>query len=136
MVPMSAHKGYGLAILVDVLTGILAAGPTSDQIPSWLFEPAEPNDVAHVFIVLDPAVFGGLPPFGQRVGDYLDRLHAVPLADGAEEILHPGQLEWRRHEDALARGVELPDDVVAALAAAGRGVGVLPPWPQPGTVSR
>jgi LDH2 family malate/lactate/ureidoglycolate dehydrogenase len=128
MLPMSAHKGYGLAVLVDVLTGILAAGPTSDQIPSWLFEPEAPNDVTHVFLVIDPAVFGDLAAFEQRVGDYLDRLHAAPLADGADEILHPGQLEWRRHEDALARGVELPDDVATALAEAGCAVGVRVPW--------
>jgi LDH2 family malate/lactate/ureidoglycolate dehydrogenase len=128
MLPMSAHKGYGIAVLVDVLTGILAGGPTSDQIPSWLFEPDEPNDVAHVFVVIDPAAFGGVPPFGERVGDYLDRLHAAPLADGADEILHPGQLEWRRHEDALVQGVELPGDVAASLAEAGRVAGVRAPW--------
>ncbi|WP_125778153.1 Ldh family oxidoreductase [Antribacter gilvus] len=128
MLPMSSHKGYGLAVLVDVLTGILAAGPTSDQIPSWLFEPDVPNGVAHVFLVVDPAVFGGAPPVGQRVADYLDRLHAAPLAQGAEEILHPGQLEWRRHDDALAHGVELPDDVAASLAEAGRRAGVRAPW--------
>ncbi|MFD2794726.1 Ldh family oxidoreductase [Promicromonospora vindobonensis] len=128
MVPMSAHKGYGLAVLVDVLTGVLASGPTSDQIPSWLFEPEAPNGVAHVFVVIDPVVLGGSPPFGQRVDDYLDRLHAAPLAGGAREILHPGQLEWRRHEDALAHGVELPDDVADALVSTGRCLGVRVPW--------
>jgi len=128
MIPMAGHKGYGLALLVDALTGVLANAATSDQIPSWLFEMDRPNNVSHLFIAIDPSVFGGAPGFGTRVEAFLDRIHAAPLAEGAEEILHPGQLEWRRYDRARRHGLSLPPDVVASLDTAGRLAGAAPPW--------
>lgn len=128
MMPMAAHKGYGLALLVDALTGALADAPTSDQVPSWLFDLDRPNDVSHAFVVIDPAVFGGTTPYGVRVEAFLDRIHAAPLADGATEILHPGQLEWRSYDRALTHGLSLPGDVVGALETTGRALGVAVPW--------
>jgi LDH2 family malate/lactate/ureidoglycolate dehydrogenase len=128
MTPMAGHKGYGLALLVDALTGLLANAATSDQIPSWLFEMDRPNDVSHVFLAIDPSVFGGAPGYGTRVESFLDRLHAAPRAEGAAEILHPGQLEWRKYDEALRHGITLPSDVVTTLEAAGHSVGVPTPW--------
>ena len=59
MQPMAAHKGYGLAILVDLLTAILSNGCTSmeGQISSWCFEMERPNNVCHAFLAIDPQVF-------------------------------------------------------------------------------
>lgn len=127
MVPMAGHKGYGLALLVDALTGVLAGAPTSDQVPSWLFDLDLPNQVTQTFIAIDPERFAG-PGYGERAAAFLDRVHAAPLAEGATEVLHPGQLEWRAWDRAVAFGVELPDDVSAALETAGEQLGVQPPW--------
>ena len=128
MAPMAGHKGYGLALLVDALTGLLANAATSDQIPSWLFEMDRPNDVSHCFIAIDPRVFGGSPDFATRVESFLDRIHTAPLAEGDTEILHPGQLEWRRYDEALRNGITLPSDVITLLESAGHSVGVPALW--------
>lgn len=128
MMPMAGHKGYGLALLVDALTGVLADAPTSDQVPSWLFDLDRPNEVSHAFLAVDPAPFGGDRPYAARAEAFLDRIHAVELADGATEVLHPGQIEWRHHDRALAHGVRLPADVRESLEAAGRSLGIAAPW--------
>lgn len=128
MMPMAGHKGYGLALLVDGLTGVLAGAPTSDQVPSWLFDMDRPNEVSHTFVVIDPSVFGGTPPYDERLDAFLDRIHAVPLAEGASEVLHPGQLEWRNHDRAAEQGLALPPDVRESLLTAGLVLGVPPPW--------
>ena len=134
MVPMAGHKGYGFALLVDALTGVLASAATSDQMVSWLFAMDRPNDASHVFIVIDPALFGGTPEYPERMAAFLDRIHATPLADGADEVLHPGQLEWRNLDRAVAHGLALPPDVLAALEDAGRAQGVAVPWEVPDAV--
>lgn len=128
MVPMAEHKGYGLALLVDALTGLLADAPTSDQVPSWLFDLDRPNDVSQVFLAIDPAVFGARAPYSSRLDEYLDRIHALPLAAGARETLYPGEVEWRRHDFATEHGVCLPADVLSSLEMVGRSTGVVPPW--------
>lgn len=128
MMPMAGHKGYGLALLVDALTGVLAGAATSDRVPSWLFDMDRPNDVSHTFLAIDPDVFGLDSPYAERVEAFLDRIHAVPLAEGAAEVLHPGQLEWRSYDRAVAHGVRLPADVRESLESAGHAVGRTPPW--------
>lgn len=128
MMPMAAHKGYGLALLVDALTGVLASAATSDQMVSWLFEMDRPNEASHVFMVINPDPFGGMLAFGSRMEGFLDRVHGVPLADGVDEVLHPGQLEWRKYDGAVAQGLSLPTHVLAALEAAGEAHGVRVPW--------
>lgn len=128
MMPMAAHKGYGLALLVDALTAVLAGSPTSDQLPSWLFDMDRPNEVAHVFLAIDPAVVGGDTGYAERMAAFLDRIHDVPRADGVDEVLHPGQLEWRSHHRAMVQGVALPADVRESLEKLGTTVGVAPPW--------
>lgn len=46
----------------------------------------------------------------------------------AAEVLHPGQLEWRHHDRAVADGVPLPPDVRTSLEALRAAVGVPVPW--------
>lgn len=128
MLPMAGHKGYGLALLVDALTGSLADAPTSDLVPSWLFDMDRPNQVTHTFIVINPASFDPSGGYEARIEAFLDRIHGTPLADGASEVLHPGQLEWRQYDRAVANGVELPEDVRETLDAAGAFYGIRSPW--------
>ena len=95
---------------------------------SWLFEMDRPNDASHVFVAIDPGLFGGAPAYGDRMEGFLDRIHGVPLADGVDEVLHPGQLEWRSYDRAVGQGLSLPRDVLDALEATGEAHGVRVPW--------
>lgn len=128
MLPMAGHKGYGLAMLVDLLTGLLVGESSSDQVPSWLFQMDRPNDVTHTFIALDPRHFDADDDYGTRVEEYLNRIHEAPLAEGAREILHPGQLEWRTYDAAMADGVIVEDQLAESLGELAKLVDTPAPW--------
>lgn len=116
MQPMAAHKGYGLAVLVDLLTGILSGGATSmsGDIVSWIFQLDKPNNVSHTLIAIDPALFGV-----ENAADETDRLAGklrnAPKAKGADRIYTPGEIEWGKYEKAEAEGIDLPADVEESL---------------------
>lgn len=116
MQSMAAHKGYGLAVLVELLTGGLTGGGISvmNEIVSWCFQMDKPNNVCHTFIAIDPSKFGGRS-ISERMGEMADRLHSASKAKGAEHIYIPGEIEWERRARADKQGVELTDDVYAAL---------------------
>ena len=116
MQPMAAHKGYGLAVLVDLLTGGLTGGGISvmNEIVSWCFQMDKPNNVCHTFIAIDPSKFG-CGSISERMDEMADRLHGAEKAKGAEHIYIPGQIEWERRARAEQQGVALTDDVYAAL---------------------
>lgn len=116
MQPMAAHKGYGLAVMVEILTGGLSGGAMSmlDNIVSWLFELDEPNRVCHTFIAIDVEQFVGIEVFTKRIDDMVTALHEAPKAKGSDRIYVPGEMEWERYEKA-EDGLTLPTNVVESL---------------------
>jgi LDH2 family malate/lactate/ureidoglycolate dehydrogenase len=115
MQPMAAHKGYGLALMVEILTGVLSGGGIMGEVPSWLFRMEERNDVSHTFIVIDVSKFIELPSFQERMEEAVDYIHTVPKAKGTDRIYYPGEMEWDRYHEAKSSGIPLPDEVEESL---------------------
>lgn len=116
MQPMAAHKGYGLAVLVELLTGVLSGGSISSlgEIPSWCFVPEKPNGVCNTFIAVDIDKFTGTDQYIARSEAFMDALHNTEKAQNAEHIFVPGEMEWNRFNKA-EKELQLPDDVTASL---------------------
>jgi len=116
MQPMASHKGYGLAVLVDLLTGLLSGGATSmgGEIVSWCFQMEKPNNVCHTFLAISPKVISG-EELAPRVEQMAETLHSAPKAKGSERVYTPGEIEWGKHKNAELSGIELPADVEQSL---------------------
>ncbi len=116
MQPMAAHKGYGLALLVELLSGILSGGSMSmsGEITSWCFNSSEKNNVCHAFFAIDPKCFLG-EPIDKRMEAAAEMLHSAPKAKNTPRIYTPGEIEWGHYKKAEAEGIELPDEVSASL---------------------
>ena len=130
MQPMAAHKGYGLSVLVDLLTGALANAATSmsGEIVSWCFELDKPNNVSHAFLVVNPEMFGGAQAYVQQNEQMAAALRKAPKAQGSTRIYTPGEIEWERYARAVSEGIKLPDDVAGSIEALSEDVGVKIPW--------
>ena len=126
MQPMAAHKGYGLAILVDLLTGVLNGGATSmgGEIGSWVIELDKPNNVCHTFIAIDAAQFLQNDSYASRTETMASQLRGLPKAKGAQRIFTPGEIEWGRYEKAQAEGLTLPEDLEKSLTGLAEDVGI------------
>ena len=109
MQPMAAHKGYGLAVLVELLTGVLSGGAMSmmGDIVSWCFELEKPNKVCHAFIAIDVDKFVGGEEFAKRTEAMAEKLQCAQ-GKGQGQDLHPGEMEWERHGRAMQDAIELP----------------------------
>ena len=116
MQPMAAHKGYGLAVMVDVLTALLAGSATSmsGDIVSWCFEMDKPNNVTHTFIAIHPGLLSG-EEISTRTEEMAETLRAAPKAKGTTRIYTPGEIEWEKHKNASERGIDLPAEVEESL---------------------
>lgn len=116
LMPMAGHKGYGLALLIEVLAGVLTGAAITRQVGSWIFDdPARPTNHGAAFIALNPAVLMPIATFQQRVDELILDIRQAPLAQNAQRILLPGQREWEHRDQALAEGLRLPGDVVSSL---------------------
>jgi len=129
MQPMAAHKGYGIAVLVELLTGVLSGGKIGSlgEIPSWCFVPEKPNGVSNTFIVIDVDKFAGRDSYIARSEAFMDALHNTDKAQNVERIFVPGEMEWNRYEKA-AEALELPDAVADSLCELSDKCGISIPW--------
>jgi LDH2 family malate/lactate/ureidoglycolate dehydrogenase len=116
------YKGYGLALMTDIMTGVLSGGafglaPYSD--------PAGQN-VAHSFTAIDIEWFMPLATFRDRMRSLTETIKASKLRPGFNEVLVPGELEARREMEKRNKGVPLDEDVYSDLVLLGQQLGVAP----------
>lgn len=117
LLPMGSHKGYGIAMFVEIMTSVLLGCPTSteDEVHSWCFDLEKPNNVSHSFIAINPEMIGSDGFFASRVQAFINELHRAPKAVGNDRIMVPGERMWERYAKAQKNGIELPDDVLEEI---------------------
>jgi LDH2 family malate/lactate/ureidoglycolate dehydrogenase len=117
------YKGYGLALIVDVLTGVLAgANFGSRVIPFSLTE--GPSNLGQLFIAIDPGAIDA-EGFETRLEALLDELVNAPVApDAAGPVLFPGQPEAEREAAQRLNGIDLDAAHHQALVELGSRLGL------------
>jgi len=113
LLPAGGAKGAGLALVIDLLAGLLSGGAIGGQVRG-LHDPG-PSDIAAFLITLDPAAFGQADAFHRRLAERLDDLRAGPAAPDTAEVLVPGDRSWRDRERHLAAGVPVPEPLWSSL---------------------
>jgi L-2-hydroxycarboxylate dehydrogenase (NAD+) len=115
---MGGHKGYGLALLVDVLCGVLpGAGYANTIYPKTAEGKPLPANVGHFFGALRVDGFRPLDEFKATMDDIIRRLKRSPKAEGEERIYIHGEKEFEMEDDRRVRGVVLHPKVVTDLQA-------------------
>jgi LDH2 family malate/lactate/ureidoglycolate dehydrogenase len=123
-VPIGGHKGYGLAMVMEVLAGVLTgAGFGSDHHQDRLHEGSHTPDYGHFFMALDPERFMPLADFTERVDRLIEQTKNGEHAENATEILIPGEMELRTRQESLSQGVRLRSSTYKVLLAYARKAG-------------
>lgn len=121
--PMAAHKGYGIAVMMDMLAGVLS-GSAFGAAVHGPYEPAAPSGAGHLVIALDIKAFMPLAEFEARAAQLVDELKSTPRAAGVDEIFYPGEIEARNAENAARDGLVLPRKTCADIEALAGELGV------------
>lgn len=123
LIPIGGPKGSGLAIMVDVLSGVLSGAGYGMHLHD-LYEFDAPQGVGHFMGAIDISRFMELGAFKKAMGQMTAEIKGLRKAEGFQEILMPGELELRRAEDNMKKGIEVPDQVCEELAALGKPYGI------------
>ncbi|WP_112240981.1 Ldh family oxidoreductase [Kribbella monticola] len=127
LLPAAGHKGFGLALMIDVLTGVLSGGGWGDQVRPLYREPARPNDCAHLFLAIDPELLGGIEGFKRRSSALAARVRGSATAPGVDRLYLPGEIEAERAEYQRRNGVLIEKSGLDGLLATAHAVGAVVP---------
>jgi L-2-hydroxycarboxylate dehydrogenase (NAD+) len=126
------YKGYGLALAVDLLTGVLAGSGFGPNILG-LFSTDGPSDLGQTFIVIDPAAVDAPGAFEDRLEGYLEQLVAAPtVPDAPGRVLVPGEPEAEAERRSDDRGIVLDAVHAERLVVLGDRYGIPFPATSPG----
>ncbi len=125
LLPVGGYKGYGMAVMVDLLTGALSGAALSPEISNMGFTGAghtgtvgkEPpgKGVGHWFLALDIDHFVPLDEFVRRVAGYAEILRSTRLGEGVTRIYLPGEPECLAEQERVANGIPYEASVVEEL---------------------
>lgn len=111
LLPIAGPKGYGLMMMVDVLSGIMLGLPFGKHVSSMYADLSKGRDLGQLHIVIDPARFTDLQAFKENMSEVLDELKAVKPAKGFDEVCYPGELGAKRLAAYKETGIEIVDDL-------------------------
>lgn len=127
--PMSGPKGYGIALLIETLSGVLSGASITWQVGGFILgDKSIPTNHGAAFIVIDIDSIMARDEFEQRIDHLVDEIHNAPSVDDVERLMLPGEREWAHRADSLRHGIALPSDVVAKLKKTSALTGHAPAW--------
>jgi LDH2 family malate/lactate/ureidoglycolate dehydrogenase len=118
------HKGYGLAIMVDILCGVLCGAPFGPELADTATSSAR---VGHFFGAVRIDTFRDPQAFRQDMDRMLQGLRACLPAEGEERVYFAGQKEFEHEAACLRLGVPLLRQTYDELCGIGAEHGVEPP---------
>ncbi len=115
LAPLGEHKGSGLALMMELLTGALAGALLSQEIGHADSTGLDPNSTK-LFLALDVAAFVDKDRFAERVQDFLNYLQS---AEPGLAVSYPGERGWQTRQRYLAEGIPIHSEIAAQLKTIG-----------------
>jgi uncharacterized oxidoreductase len=120
ILPMGGHKGYSLALMVEVLGGIIARAGYSRETPGPVM-----NGI--FMVVVDIPRFVSPGTFRAEADDLIRYLKTSPTVPGGGEIMYPGEPEARVEAERRQQGVYVEDETWRQIVQVARDLGVSVP---------
>jgi LDH2 family malate/lactate/ureidoglycolate dehydrogenase len=126
LMPLGGYKGYGLAMMVEILCSVLSGGRMGP-------ETGDPRDgkgplgYSQCFLAIDVSRFLPLDEFGRRMDRLIDMMRSAAPAEGYGEVLVAGEPEWRAEQVRRREGIPIDGGVWEKLVAEAEKLGVQAP---------
>lgn len=115
MLPFAGPKGSALAMMVDILGGVLSGSAFGGEIRDMTQDFTAPQDVGHLFLALKVDTFLPEAEFAARMEEKIHRLKALKPAAGFDEVCYPGEREAWLAARRRAEGIPIPPETMRVL---------------------
>jgi LDH2 family malate/lactate/ureidoglycolate dehydrogenase len=109
---LGSHKGYGLGVMVDILSGVLSGGVYGDRLDRSGARERKESNTGHCFAAIDVKRFRPLGDFTAAMDDMLQALNDTPRADGQERVYTAGEPEAETERQRRVHGIPVAPALV------------------------
>jgi LDH2 family malate/lactate/ureidoglycolate dehydrogenase len=127
LLPMGGHKGFGLALMIDILCGVVTGGSFLHELKSMVNFPDQPSSTCHLMIAINLDSIIDQKELEARMASFCETVKGTPMWDQTKEILLPGEIEYRIHLKRADMGIPLPGILYDELVCLGKEVGLSVP---------
>ena len=118
LTPFGGHKGYGFAVMVEVLSGLLAGAETGYGVGD-INDYANASKITQTFFAMRIDMFRDPKEFRADVDKYIEYLKSTPTVEG-QTVYYPGEIETINAKKAEEQGMQLPEDLIEELSGFAR----------------
>ncbi|HWL22667.1 MAG TPA: ureidoglycolate dehydrogenase [Ureibacillus sp.] len=108
-------KGYGLSVIVDVFSGLLAGAAFGPHIGKMYDDLDKKRKLGHYFCVINPSFFTDIDLFLEQMDRMMEELQQVPPAPGVDRVYVPGEIEQLHEARNLEQGITIASSVYEFL---------------------
>jgi LDH2 family malate/lactate/ureidoglycolate dehydrogenase len=112
---MAGHKGYALAMMVELFSGVLSGAAIGPDVGSMYKNMDRKQDVGHFFCLFDVKAFLDYNEYLYRIDETIDRIKASKKRPGVEEILVPGERSARKAAINNQQGIPVSPETLAEI---------------------
>ncbi|HHY92635.1 MAG TPA: Ldh family oxidoreductase [Firmicutes bacterium] len=124
LLPMGGPKGYGLALVVDILCGVLTGAAFGAHTGSLFGDLDRPQNIGHFMLAVDVNSFRPLTEFKNTMDSLILSIKNSAPAEGFKELFLPGEIEYIKTEERAQKGIDLNPVVVQNLLDLARELGI------------
>jgi len=124
LLPLGAHKGFGLALMVDLFCGLLTGGAFLQDLKGMYKFPNDPSLTAHLFIAYDPGMILTESEYQERIDLFVKTIKNTPTAPGVPQVILPGEIEFRSWKERIEKGIPLQETLIVELNSLASELGV------------
>lgn len=117
LLPIAGPKGYGLMMMVDILSGILLGLPFGSKVSSMYNDLAKGRELGQLHIVINPEFFTDLESFKANIAQTMKDINNIKPAAGFDHVSYPGQRSAEREAAYLKDGIEIVDEIYDYLVS-------------------
>jgi len=111
LLPFSGPKGYGLALVVDSLSGLLAGASFGPHVKPMYENLKDKRKLGHLFLVVNPSYFTELDTFLKHMDMMINELHNVQPAENYKKVMVPGEPEQLKEEERIKKGIPVAESI-------------------------
>lgn len=113
LLPFGGAKGYGLALMVEILSSVLTGAVFSPKVNSMFRNFSDSGMNGHFFLAIDLGQMMNPEIFSDRLELLFSTIRSSGNADG--DVLIPGETRWAHYRDNLMRGIPLDPPTLSEL---------------------